>query len=335
MSTPMSAKSGAAPLAQAEAQTDWAGLWFLLIEELSGEFTSGRIGRPVAGTGEIAWRFSPHAFYDGVGTLAHVLPGLAGDAPMQLPTLNEKTKPSLLARSTALLRFLAQRRRISASWITLDCSWHPPVGVAGPGTAIATKLLDRDRTKCLVDLAREQGISVNSLLLAALGRASQPSLGRGPAIWMVPVNMRGPVALARETANHTAYLQIETGQCVTSAKVHEQVRRALRRREHWGTWLFLNAGRIVGRTGLRCLYLCQMARYKGRPFVGAFSNLGRWDGYGAWFVCPPVARSCPVGVGAGIWDGRLSLTIEAHPSIARDAAWSRALMDHWMAELGI
>jgi hypothetical protein len=60
-----------------------------------------------------------------------------------------------------------------------------------------------------------------------------------------------------------------------------------------------------------------------------------WENCGQWFVCPPVARSCPIAVGVVICEGSLSLTIDAHPSIAADAAWTRALMDRWLAELAL
>jgi hypothetical protein len=52
-------------------------------------------------------------------------------------------------------------------------------------------------------------------------------------------------------------------------------------------------------------------------------------------VCPPVAATCPVSAGAIVCNGRLSLTIEAHPSMAGGAAWARALMARWIAGLGV
>ncbi len=72
---------------------------------------------------------------------------------------------------------------------------------------------------------------------------------------------------------------------------------------------------------------------KGRPWVGSFSNLGTWNDCDQWFVCPPVAKVCPLGVGVVICNGALSLTMDAHPSIAQDAAWTRTLMDRLVCEL--
>jgi hypothetical protein len=149
---------------------------------------------------------------------------------------------------------------------------------------------------------------------------------------MMPVNMRGPVALERDTANQTGYLQIELPPGGTPLQVQEQVRNALRRRDHWATWTLLNAARVLGYAGIRTIYRLQMARFRERPFVGSFTNLGTWTGHGLWYVCPPVARTCPVGAGAIVCDGQLSLTIEAHPDMQGGAEWSEALVRRWAAE---
>ena len=44
---------------------DWSGLWFKLVEEVSGEFAGGRFGKRSPGTDEIAWTFLPRAYWDG------------------------------------------------------------------------------------------------------------------------------------------------------------------------------------------------------------------------------------------------------------------------------
>jgi hypothetical protein len=171
------------------------------------------------------------------------------------------------------------------------------------------------------------------LLLAALGRATQSELGEGPAYWMMPVNMRGPVAKADESANHTAYLRVNVARDATPAGVQATIKRCFANNEHWGSWLFLHIGRVVGHTGMKLIYRTELARWRGCLWAGAFSNLGTWNGCGEWLVAPPVAKSCPLAAGAIICNGKLGLTIDAHASIAKDAAWTDALMDRWIAEL--
>lgn len=311
---------------------DWVGLWFKLLEEVSGEFIGMRAGRPTPGSGEIAWMFSSHATRDGLGWFAQLLRDEAGCCDVRLPQLKEASKPTLIARIVALSRFLARTPPPAAAWTGFDPSWTPPKS-ARAGTALATKLLGAERTRCLVGKARGLGVSLNSLLLSALARASEPELKDRPRLWMMPINMRGPVKMAHESANHTAFLRLALGSSETPGKVHDRVRAALGRREHWASWAFLNAGRLVGYRGMAWLYRRELRRTGGRLWTGAFSNLGAWNGIGTWFVCPPVALTCPVGVGVICCDERLSLTIEAHPSIAGGSGWVRTLLNRWLAEL--
>ena len=136
---------------------------------------------------------------------------------------------------------------------------------------------------------------------------------------MMPVNMRGPVKLDRDTANQTGYLQISIPDGAEIGDVQDQLKLALRRRDHWASWAFLNISQIVGYAGIRHIFKFQMKRFQNRPFVGSFSNLGAWSGVGDWCICPLVTLTSPVGVGAIVCDGRLALTVEAHASIQREA----------------
>lgn len=329
MSRPDLAAGAAGRPARRAQDTDWSGLWFKLVEETWGEYVGMRGGLRRA-DGSIAWTSLSHATYDGLGGFVHLLRGNAGGAHVAVP-VRKSRKPTWRQRATALLGLVARKPEPAAAWKAMAPAWQ--AGRPAPGTAVTTELLDTESTRRLVQKARARSVPINSLLLGALGRASQAELDAGPARWMMPVNMRGPVALARDTANQTGYLQIEVPRDATASQVHEQVKLALGRRDHWATWIFLNVGRVVGYAGMRAIYKLQMSRFQGRPFVGSFTNLGSWDGHGEWFVCPPVARTCPVGVGVVVCNGQLSLTIEAHPSMAGGAVWTRALMDRWLAEL--
>ena len=313
-------------------QKDWAGAWFEILEEM-GEYVGMRFGLRDPEANEPAWQFSSHANHDGLGWFATLLRRERGDSSVDIPRMNDTTKPSRLARVRALLHLLARKPEQAAMWNTWNADWQAPAGGRKAGKAVATYAFDADRTRQLAAFAATKGASLNSLLLAALGRASGPQLGGGRALWMVPVNMRGPVNLERETANHTSYLQIATAGEATAQDVHQQIKTKLADNEHWGGWLFTNCGRLVGLAGMKYLFNRELGRTGGRPWVGAFSNLGAWDNCGQWFACPPVAKTCPLGIGIVTCDGCLSLTMEAHPSIARDAAWTRALMDRWILEL--
>jgi hypothetical protein len=328
--------SAASVTAQENGPTDWAGLWFKIVEEDSGEFVGMRAGRPSpTGTG-MAWIFLPHYDHDGAGGLVKILREESPTADIPVPTLQSTDRPSWLARNWALLRFLSRRPRPAAAWKRWNPTWQPPIGgIKSPGTALANYTFDIERTKRLTEKARVHGVSVNSYLFSAAVRVTDPELHEGPVLWMMPVNMRGLVHMGRDTANYTAYLHLEVDRQGTPAAIHNVVKQAMRRCEHWGTWQFVNIGKLVGYAGMRRLYRYHLKGAKGRVSVGAFSNMGSWDGIGQWSVAPPVTSSCPVGIGVMTCNGSLSITIETHPSVAADAAFAKSLMAQLVAEAGV
>jgi len=311
---------------------DWAGRWFDLVEELQGEFVGMR-GELVQPDGSVSWTFVPHARFDGLGGFVDLLRRTTAAKDLPVP-VRRTQRPSLWQRIAALARLCAEPPRVAARWIRQDPAWRPgEVKYRQGDTSAATHLFTVEQTRAIERAARASSAPLNALLLGGLARASETEIADGPAIWMMPVNMRGPVALARDTANHTGYLQIDIAPGATAANVQAQVKERLRRREHWGSWLFLNLGRVVRYRGMRTIYGFQIRRFGNRPFVGSFSNLGSWRDVGCWFVCPPVTMNAPVAAGAIVCDGRLSLTLEAHASMTGGQEWSQALLQRWIANL--
>ena len=267
------------------AAADWSGLWYKMIEETRGEFVGMRGGkrRP---DGSIAWSFLSHATYDGVGGFVHLLRQDHGATHVEVPARKSRP-PSLMARAAALLRLVAKKPEPAAACKNMDLSAQ--VKSARPGTWFATELFDRECTQRLTRKARALGVPLNSLLLAALGRASESELYAGPARWIMPVNMRGPVALANDTANQTGYLHIELPADSTPSQAHEQMKLALRRREHWATWLFLKRRpdrRIPGY--LRDLPDADVS-VRGTPLHRRLHQSGRL-GWPRRVVCVPARR---------------------------------------------
>ncbi len=275
---------------------DWAGAWFEILEGM-GEYVGMRAARRTPETIEPAWQFCSHTGYDGLGWFASLVRREQGDASIAIPRMNETTRPSWFSQAGALLRLVVRKPQQAAMWVGWNGDWQAPAAGTKAGGATATHVFSTDDTRRVAAVAAAKSVSINSLLLAALGRASAPQLQSGPALWMVPVNMRGPVSLPRETANHTSYLQIATAAEATAESIHSQVKTKLAHNEHWGAWLFTNCGRLVRLAGMKYLFNRELSRTNGRPWTGAFSNLGAWDECGLWSVCPPVAKTCPLGVG--------------------------------------
>jgi hypothetical protein len=313
-----------APTAARSRGIDWSGLWFRIVEK-DGEFVGMRGGR-MADDGHVDWVFPSHAEYDGLGGFVHVLREAFPGRDIKVPVRASRA-PSFLKRAAAFMRMCAMKPVPAAAWKGYDPEWIGRRPHAG--TEFATMFFDRATTRRLNARARAKGVSLNSLLMHTLARASQPELGTGPKLWMMPVNMRGPIKLERDTANQTGYLQIEIADGASLTDVQDQLKLALRRRDHWAAWTFLNISRIIGFAGIRQVFKFQMKRFQNRPFVGSFSNLGAWSGVGRWCVCPLVTKTSPVGVGAIVCDGCLALTVEAHASVRREAGWTQTLMDRW------
>jgi hypothetical protein len=320
--------------ARAGRPVDWCGHWFKLDEEISREFVGIRFARATGGR-EVSWCYLSHIHYDGMGALQHILKGQGLERGEPLPTLKEKSKPGLLAGIGAQLRFLLRKSQPSANWKSLDPTWEPPATPLPPGNAVATGALDPDRTRRFEEKARRLGVSTNSLLLGALARASKPFLCDGPVLWRVPVNMRGPVEGISAQANHAGFIEVPIGADDSAVQVHRQIKSAFVRREHWATWFFCNIGSFIGDIGMRAIHRIYHVMTRGRPWVGTMSNLGTWNGVGDWYFGPGCQYANPMGAGVITCNGRLLLTLEAHPSIARDSTLPQALMERWIAELGV
>jgi hypothetical protein len=332
LATPYAPAVRAVP-AQAKGAIDWPGRWFKLDEEVSKEFVGIRFAKAAPGKRDVSWTYVSHIDFDGMGALAHLVKQDEQQRDVALPTLRDAYNPGWLAAAGAQLRFFLRKFRPSANWKSLDPSWREPARSLPAGTAVATGMLDVERTQCFSEKARALGVSTNSLLLSALVRASRPYVGRGPALWRVPVNMRGPVAAKSALANTSSFVEVRIGADDSAPHVHRQIKSCLTRREHWAVWYFANIGRLVGDRGMRILHTVYHWISRGRPWVGSLSNLGTWNGIGDWYFGPGCQYTSPVGAGVIICNGKLLLTLEAHLSIARDRALPQTLMNRWIAEI--
>jgi hypothetical protein len=306
------------------------------MEEDHGEHVGILFGTRVGAEGDPEWAYLPHQRFDGIGGFAHFLRSRgAGQAAVSLPVLREPRAPGFWRKLVALAGFLLRKPKATAVWKLQEPGW------SGLGRAPAERVpsvravecLSAERTSRVAARAQAAGASLNSWLLHRLARAAQGELAPGPSLWAIPVNMRGAEQGPLDTGNFASYVQLEVTPTDSAAQVHGGIRGALRRLEHWGAWKAIGLGRIVGYGGVRRLY--RYDRVVNRAWVGTLSNLGSWNGVGGgeWFFCPPVTCASPLGVGALICDGRLSLTLQAWPGLRVDRAWARALLKRWLEQL--
>jgi NRPS condensation-like uncharacterized protein len=317
--------------------TDPIAAWFVSAQEL-GEFIGIRFGRLPAGAGEPEWIFLPHTDFDGIGGLAEIL-RRRGATVDRLPRIKYPVAPSWRCLLQALPRYLHSRRPVK--WAPLGKESNNGES-SKPPTAVAWHVFDETATTRIRHLCRKSGFTVNSFLLKHLTKAIRPFLEDHSSVvpWMIPVNIRGKVDRGRDTAVHTSYVAVKVRSSEMVRDVHRNVYAALRRGDHWANWQMYLMGRFLS-SGMR-RYLVASGLGASQWNLGGFSNLGDWDPdktitqadcQGEWLFCPPVLRIVSVGAGCVTFQNRLSLTIQAHPSLTTDPAVPRTWVQNWVREI--
>lgn len=151
----------------------------------------------------------PHKHYDGVGALWELHRSRYGeDGAGPMPTLRQPDPPGFVDGWREFVRFMSRPRAPAAAWRCLDPSWRGRSPEASKAATPSFRVLTPEQTRAVAARAKAEGVSVNTLLLWALGRAVEPALDleRGAVRWMVPVNMRGAVWRRRATSNHSSYV---------------------------------------------------------------------------------------------------------------------------------
>ena len=311
--------------------------WFNALESL-GEFIGMRFGRIAPGTNDPEWIFIRHADHDGIGAFEEIF--LKRGATFGgLPQARHPATPSLSSLVPLLKMHLQPRHPLK--WKHLGPSMRLN-GNPQPPPAFAWHAFDESETTQMRGACSSTGVTVNSFLLKNLTKAIKPSLEDPiPMVpWMIPVNLRGRVTIDRETANHTSYVSVDVKLSDSVRHIHENIYAAIERHEHCANWFAYELGRLTTHGMRRFL----IARELGTSHwnLGAFSNLGVWDPekkisqtecLGTWFVCPPVLRFQQIGAGCVTFQGKLSLTIQAHPELTIDPRVCNEWMSAWVMEI--
>ena len=115
------------------------------------------------------------------------------------------------------------------------------------------------------------------------------------------------------------------------SRLQAQITRLKQRACHWGSWVALHIGKLVGAEAMR--RDIRNRENKQHGWTGIFSNLGTWNvpDSGSWIFCPAIARSYPVGAGCVTLNGRMSLTLQLHDGFGENLQTSRTLLEAWTA----
>jgi hypothetical protein len=308
---------------------DWIAEMFAALRDC-GENISIVFGeeRAPAADGKPRWFELPHDRYDGVSGLAHLLAD-GGAAPGRLPEWRgERFTPwrGLRGLSSVLDALPVRRQRWKSAF-----HWTRPVAFLPVGQRLAWRLFTPGETARIAAAARAAGVTVNSYLLCHLDRAVAAELVAPGAArrWMVPVNLRGAVTRPSVQAPHMSFLAVDLEGDAAPQTVQQRVDRLKRRGCHWGMWLMLHLGRLLGKEGMR-KDIRKRERQK-HGVTGMFSNLGSWhvDGAGSWLFCPAITRVYPVGAGCVTMNGRMALAIQLHEALGRDLHCTWSLLNTW------
>ncbi len=286
-----------------------------------GEWTSISYGR-VPESGEVDWHFLPHSEFDGIGGFAHLVANVEG-VEARVPTLRDAHRHPVHRRTMGFLRVVSRLRRRYDPKRLGDCQ----VKLAGSPGAVAFVVCDEAESRRIVHAASSRSVTVNSLLLHSLARASAPAfaVGNGPMLWGVPVNMR--TRGARDYGNIWTLLYVEVNERLGVADVHRVVQDELDKSVHHGsfalTWLM---SRMPAQT--RKDVVTQMGAL---PATGVFSNLGSWEipSGRPWVFCPPPSGGGPVAAGCVTVNGRLGLMIQIHGSLAAVPVATADVLERW------
>lgn len=311
--------------------------WFQTGPEI-GEYIGIRFGHLTPGASEPEWIYYLHTDFDGIGAWVDIM-RRRGVELRSLPQI--KYYPAYSSLVSALKhwpRYFLPRRPLALK--PLERSAAHAAAHTGPPRAIAWHVFDEVTTYRLRQNSHLLGLTVNTLLLHCLTRAIRPLfVDEGVAVpWMVPVNMRGGVSQYRDTDNHTSYVTVNIKPGMTPVDVHRHILLALSRGEHWGNWHAFKLGNLITASMRRFIARKGMAISQWN--IGSFSNLGEWDAdktfsapgvSGAWLFCPPALRTQMLAAGCVTFQGRLSVTIQAHPDLTTSAAAVNEWVESWVA----
>lgn len=308
---------------------DWIAEMFAALRDC-GENISIVFGqeRALGAEGKPRWFELPHDRYDGISALAHLL-AEGGAAGGPLPELRGDRFTFLrgLRGLLSVLPALAVRRQ---RWKSAF-HWTRPAGFLPVERRMAWRLFTPEQTAQIIAAAKAAGVTVNSYLLFHLDRVVSDELVAPGAArrWMVPVNLRGAVTRPSVQAPHMSFFGVDLEGDVSPRAVQLRVDRLKQRGYHWGMWMMLHLGRLLGPDGMR-KDIRKRERQK-HGVTGMFSNLGCWhvEGAGNWLFCPAITRVYPIGAGCVTMNGRMALAIQLHEALGRDLHCTWSLLNEW------
>jgi hypothetical protein len=309
-------------------KTDWVAEVFAAMRDC-GEDISIVYGYADEATdkGRPQWFELQHTEFDGIGGLACLLRH-HGHPIAHLPEL-KNDRPTLARRVRGVLAVLPEIKSRQRQWLRFDA--QRKAGMRPVNARVAWHFFSVRETQSIVQAAKVAGVSVNTFLLhhldaAIKGPLTPPSTARR---WMLPINLRGAVTREHERVPHMAFLGVDLDDATSVTQAQARIDALRAKAYHWGVWVLMQAGRLMGKDGMRRDIAKREKEQHG--WTGIFSNLGVWnvEGANSWLFCPAISRVYPVGAGCITMNGRMGLTLQLHDVLCQDLDTSNALLTAW------
>ena len=320
------------PVSQLFPEDDFAGRLFALLED-DGECIAIRFGE--VSQGDVRWYVRSHARYDGIGGLVDVLRSANGHILGDMPELSGAARPPCSLDAGRRLAELWHQP--AARWNQLPRSGARQLVVHGRRPAYAWTVLDSGRARALQASRKAVKASVGGYLLSCLNAGLTPLLSHddGPALWVVPVNMRGVVRRRRPLANHLSFVPILLREEDGPRAATRQIRARLADGSHF---LLHSAASAVASIDYFAPSVTAFADCLRGRSVGLFSSLGAWQVTGldkgtAWILSPPVTRFLPLGAGVVTVNGALGLMLQAYPSLTMQDSEVNEWLQAWIDQI--
>ncbi len=313
------------------AGKDYSGIKFEVAEAL-GEWMNCLYLKG-SNLDDLQYQFIHHKDADGMSGIKQILRE-EGHTLNYLPGLKYNNRPSLIHQVIALFRYIRLTKKVKQNWL------EKRIDTTGiPQGFILTKIGLSE----IEELERKaKGFSLNALLLNSLDFATIDHLltSDSERKWILPLNMRDPQKGLEINGNYSGSIVLNFTKKHTSYEVHEKIKNYLKKKIHWGSFLYSNMAKFIGFEGT-----LKVARSIKEVGTGVFSNLGTWpkdfvtlkNKDISWRAAvAPSTQILPVAATAWQWRETLCLTLQLHPSLRHSSPkLSEQVMKSWLNYLGV
>jgi NRPS condensation-like uncharacterized protein len=274
-----------------------------------------------------------HESFDGMGALLTESKKWTG-ANITVPLFNLKTHPSFIQILEGLRGLIKDMTPSITHWnhLNKDAKYSPE--------HLAWRVFSAEATQKILSVAREQKVSLNTLLLYVFNATVADNLlspQQKDCRWLIPVNMRRTEPERVFTGNRTSSVGLWFERDATLSDIESEYRKSLNK------WRALAANTLAKASSFlseRVLYRLARRRGENNFWIGSFTNLGVWsfpmitdcqNWPIALSVCPPAGTPCfPIGAGIVTWQGHLSVSLRLNAGLISD---NQALPEDLLDEL--